>query len=369
MSLIFPLCVLFYFVGSGGGLVCASRIPPQDNMVMAPPTRFVGIQFSYGFSLSAAFLVAVLLIACVAMMAGDNDLRVTHLSDHNYLQWATNMKEYLVTKNMWSAVEGSIAEAVAAGNATQTQRNTDAQARGYLILHMKYKVQRRFTRHLTAKTVWDSVEEHFQEVMQGEALYIQRKYNAARQMENEPANEFAARVELLAEELNFMGQEVSDEDIVNKLMTGAHPTYKLALAFMERQPVTSVASFISVMQLDERSMKFNRGKAQPSSDGETAVGFAATGSAAPRSKVPKGARFKPDGTPVCVACNKDGHIARNCPTVRCTYCGRGGHLEEVCKQKYDHNKGSVSEALGLGPAIAFNAQAAPSTSADANVDG
>lgn len=214
---------------------------------------------------------------------------------------------FLTVNGVWNAVDGTIADRVAAGTANQEQLAKDAQAFAYIVLYTAYDLQHLVKDKTTAAMAWTTLKGHFETLAAPIRIFLERELATVSQKSGETAASYVARVQRLRDRIVFAGGVVTDSDFVSKVMVGVHERYLPAVLYARRHQDLSIAILLSY--LSEMESQLNGGDRASNSDVQAHVVQ----------------RFRGK----CNNCGLVGHKEIACRDA-CSVCGKRGHTQRKC---------------------------------------
>lgn len=220
------------------------------------------------------------------MSSTTESLAVEKLDNDNYSVWSVKMKYFLVSKDMWSAVEGNAANA-----------EKDAKALAMIGLSVKNHHLPTINECKTAKEAWEKLSAMFKAATTTRLIKLLRELNGLQKETGETMAMYINRSKSLMHELLDVGHDVKPKEMASRLLAGLPVEFDTLVTILEGQEVLDLD--VVVMRLMEVAAKNE--KARSSVDNVSAF-FAKKG----------GNDKKSDDNRRCWVCGEKGHISRDC---------------------------------------------------------
>jgi len=138
------------------------------------------------------------------------------LTRTNYPKWALVMEVNFQTLRVWNVVRNGIAD-----DPDDEEYHDDRQAMAGLLCSVPSELWSTLATKRTAKQAWDAVmnlrigDERARDTS---AQQLHREFGVLSFMEGETVNEFGVRITTLATNLRSLGDNISDAEVVKKLL-------------------------------------------------------------------------------------------------------------------------------------------------------
>nr|KYP40246.1 hypothetical protein KK1_038439 [Cajanus cajan] len=146
----------------------------------------------------------------------------------NYDLWAAKMRTYLRAQSLWEVVENGSNPAPLPDNPTMAQvrfHSDEVAKEGRALAIIQAAVHDDvFIKILnldTAKEAWDKLKEEFQgseRTRRMKVLNLRREFEAIKMKEAETVKEFADRLSKVVTQIRLLGEELSDQRVVEKIL-------------------------------------------------------------------------------------------------------------------------------------------------------
>src|SRR5258706_6531140 len=240
----------------------------------------------------------------------------------NFLAWKKEMMLYFKEAELWRIVTEEVqledAEWHKKNNkALRDIFNTCESKARELILEEDY-----------AKNAWDALVKHYSSKNSKTVNQLLDDWDLVK-MGKESCQQYIARVKLLARQLNQVGEGVSKQRMLNKLLKGLPKEYAaLRSSFRTHEELTD-NKVIDAILAEEGEIAESRREEER--ERERMKEDASKGRKRERSRSPQ-----PDS---CKQCGKRGHMKNQCwELLNCEVCGKLGHGKNVCWVLYPEKR-------------------------------
>lgn len=263
-------------------------------------------------------------------MQGEVAPRITKLDTDNYLQWSIEIEHTLRLKGCWEAVappdladplaqmalaaggEGDASVGAQTGEQPSSEELTrmERQAMSLLVLSVKPHHMATIRRNPTAHMAWEALGRGFRSRGPARMINLRRELSTMRMGRSETVLRYFNRGKTIAWELQELGAEVDDNQLMTALLVGVHAKYELTATVLASQ---------AHLTLDEAQESLQAAEVRPGMDRKTDRSDKrdVTGSALViGDKDSRAPRYKHRKDPRCYQCNKKGHYKRDCPSAR-----------------------------------------------------
>lgn len=245
-------------------------------------------------------------------------MSIEPLNDKNYRLWNRKVQAFLTREGTWTAIDGPVQVAMASPSAdvrTPAVIHTDALAKSALILNVNESQQYLIKDEDTAFQAWTRIKDTFESKVKARKIMLQRDFTNLKQESSERVDDFVARAQRLRDDLRIVGETVSEEQLLTKLMAGLRNEFDVVVEVLAGQANLDLATLTARLQVTEARCETRKPKAD-------ATAFT-----------------------TCAKCGSTRHPTKHCRSVDkdgkpvvCGYCGKRGHNEDRCFQKKDHQR-------------------------------
>lgn len=205
------------------------------------------------------------------------------LGDDNFGVWKTKMKYALVTKDLWSVVDGSVVNV-----------EKDAKALAMIGLHVKNHHLPTLEECDTAKEAWEKLSAMFRASSTTRLIKLLRELNELKKESNETVAMYVNRAKNIMHELQGVDHVVKPVEMASRLLAGLPSDFDTLVMVLEGEKELDLDMVITRMiELEAKS------KSKLVDHGFTAL------------MAKKGRRDNKDRA--CWVCGKVGHISKDCP--------------------------------------------------------
>lgn len=218
------------------------------------------------------------------------------------------MRAILEEKNVWSAIGGSVADAMETASPSDDHKASDAQAKRLLLFYMENKYFHLVDDKKPAKAAWRAIEDTFKS--RKSRVFLLKEFNRLDMTTGESVDAFVDRVQAKADELALLDAPVDAATFVEKILVGLVARFNSVVDSSINKEDIKLHELLESLYIIE------------SRDGPET-------SAAAREKV-------------CYRCKQTGHFKANCPlrnrssnasSDSCSFCGADDHTESDCEDK------------------------------------
>jgi len=226
-------------------------------------------------------------------MTSDGVPRVTKLDTDNYLQWAVEIEHIMRFMGCWVAVvpkadathhvgptpprvEGEVdagadastgagsSAAHAAGmklasDAAEAEPLKEEQAMSLIVLNVKPHHLSTFRRHSTARGAWEALEREFRSRGPARMLNLRRELTTLKTGHIESVERYFNRGRALVWELDVLGADVGDEQLITALLVGLQGNFDLLATVLAVHPGITVEMAQEQLQATETRLGLTKG--------------------------------------------------------------------------------------------------------------
>eukprot|EP00961_Rhodomonas_salina_P204131 2754699-Rhodomonas_salina.1 len=232
---------------------------------------------------------------------------VERLDVDNYATWKTRMKFLLISKGLWSAVQG-----------TDTSTSNDQKALAQIGLYVKEHHLAQLERCDTAKKAWEHFESVYQAKSSARKLQLRKELSQLKMGQGEPLTKYVGRAQDIQDQLRAAGHTVADQELTWAVLAGLPTAFDTVVTVLETtiEDTTSLDDILpKLLQVEQRE----RQKERPD---ESAL-------------MVKPYRGIDKTKATCHFCGKKGHFKRDCWRLKNKEAARrsGGHKKPAAQPK------------------------------------
>nr|KYP36444.1 Retrovirus-related Pol polyprotein from transposon TNT 1-94 [Cajanus cajan] len=272
------------------------------------------------------------------MASGSNSLPPPPVfAGENYDLWAAKMRTYLRAQSLWEVVENGRNPAPLPDNPTMAQvrfHSDEVAKEGRALAIIQAAVHDDvFIKILnldTAKEAWDKLKEEFQgseRIRRMKVLNLIREFEAIKMKEAETVKEFADRLSKVVTQIRLLGEELSDQQVVEKILVCLPERFESKISSLEENKDFSHISISELVNALQATKHRRSLRMEENVEGVFVVNT--------KEESNRGGGWK-DKYPPCSYCKKKNDTENFCwfrPGVKCRACNQLGHVEKVCKSK------------------------------------
>lgn len=206
-------------------------------------------------------------------------VRIEKLDTDNYGIWRQKMKALLLSKELWSVIDGDDSE----------DKKKSNQVMGLLLLHVSDFHLGLADEVATAKGLWDKLESTFKAKFMARRLLLRQQLNSLRKESTESITEYVARAKSIASELEAVGHKPEASELALPVLSGLPKEYGVLVTIISvaKEP-PAIDDLLPMLLMTEQQVS--------QEEDPTAI------------KV-YGAKT---GERLCFYCKKPGHVKVNC---------------------------------------------------------
>jgi hypothetical protein len=283
-------------------------------------------------------------------MTTDN-VRFEALDLDNYGTWSFNMKNLLIMKDLWDAIEDD--------DNTKT-----AKALSLIGLNVKEQHFPTIVKCTTAKEAWEALETVYKSKSIARRLQLRRQLTSLKKGNAEPLTKYIARARTLMADLVLAGHDVKETDVVLSVLSGLPRDYATVIAVIETSDEEyTLDKLLTKLLLVEQRITNDNGDTKAfyaSTGGNGRPNFGNQGNRGYPGKTTYGnngyrgnSSYKPAGSGNAHSGghNQGSSGGNNHYGKKCYYCGKLGHLKAECRKKARDEAGQPTSAQAHAPKI------------------
>ncbi|XP_017635720.1 uncharacterized protein LOC108477726 [Gossypium arboreum] len=198
------------------------------------------------------------------------------------------------------------------------------------------------------KQAWDKLKEEFQwldKTRQQQLINLRRDFENLRMKESETIKQYADRIMATVNNIRLLGDEFSDQRVVEKVITTLPEKYESKISSLEDSRdllAIRLTELINALYAQEQR-RANRMEEHSEGVFQAKSRESSSSSSSYKGKKPwleKKEKGKKDAAkkkfPPCAHCKKTTHLEKYCwhrPDIQCRSCKQLGHIEKMCKNK------------------------------------
>ncbi|TXG67555.1 hypothetical protein EZV62_008830 [Acer yangbiense] len=295
-----------------------------------------------------------------------------NFSGENYDFWKVKMKTLLLSEGLWNIVNNGFTEPAEDSRLSRPEKAkleadqmTDAKALSKIQNGVSATIFPRIMRATTSKQAWEILEREFQGDNKAKVIKLQtfrREFENLKMKESESVKEYFSRVIGVVNHMRTLGEDVTDQKVVEKILISLPEKYEHIVAAIEESKDLSTLSVEQLMGSLEshEQRRLLRNDQSVESAFQTKLNFKQQKSfkksdqqRRDRRKWNKGESSKKednrnhkdyaadDSKPACKICKKKNHDTSNCwhrGKPQCFNCKKFGHVEKDCRYKQNVNQ-------------------------------
>ena len=257
------------------------------------------------------------------MATSDDRWTVNKLSSDNYAVWKFQMKHLLITKGLYTIVDGSeAAPATSAEAGVKAEYQGRAQrALSILALSVSDELVYLISDAQSAKSVWDKLASHFERNTVANKLFLKKQYFRTIMDEGTVMSQHIKHMKELTDKLAAIQAPIAEEDQVVTLLGSLPSSYDNVVTALEARVDGLTLEFVHQSLLNEE---------QKRTDGNKSTDAALY------------SKSKPKKQKRCFICNSPEHLKPDCPDNRRFY-NPSQQRNELTKHKAKHVSESSNE--------------------------
>ncbi len=182
-----------------------------------------------------------------------SNLSIERLNGVNFYNWKFKVQMLLIREDLWEIVNGSDTAPVGTSEAQAiaTWRKRDQKALSTICLAIEDSELTHVRACKTAAEAWKNLGEAYETKGLARKLYLRRKFLTHMMIEGDTMQEHITRLSEMAEQLEAIGAEVSDGDMVMTLLCSLPSSYEMLIVSLETRSEDLTASFVKTRLLQE----------------------------------------------------------------------------------------------------------------------
>lgn len=234
----------------------------------------------------------------------------------NWATWKFQMEHLLKAKGLW----GMITETDTLDEDASAQARTEfiklkERAFSMLVLNVSTSQLYLITNCQTPKEAWTTLKGQFERDTLANKLFLKKKYFRCEMTEGDRLAEHLKRMKELTDQLSAIGAVIEEEDQIVTLLGSLPTSYATIVTALETKIDNLTLQFVQQALTNEEQKRLN---ANDNFSGATSGGASAMSSQF-RRNVQDGYRsvgVERPSTWRCYKCGKEGHIKRDCPSLK-----------------------------------------------------
>ena len=159
-------------------------------------------------------------------MGPTSNFKFPPLDFENYHSWRTDMRMYLLTKNLWKCIIPN--------SENQDFTNAeDGKALGLIYQHLSQTAKAQISPYQTAAEAWSSLERIFNRKTIGREILLKQKLYSIRMETNVSVDTHVTNLKSLAEQLSGIGSPIPEKDLVVVLLLSLPSTFSVLKTTIE----------------------------------------------------------------------------------------------------------------------------------------
>ena len=235
--------------------------------------------------------------------AGDDKLVLDKLTDKNYSTWKFKLKHYLIAKELWEYVDGTIPkpaeEAEATVKSAYTKRSN--QAMSVIVLSVSDNLLYLITSCESPKAAWDTLQQHFERDSLTNKLFLKKRYFRTVMQEGSSVEQHIKLMKETTDKLAAVKATISEEDQIVTLLGSLPDSYAMLVTALEARVEDLTLNYVQQAIINEEQ----RRQQSKQSDQQSDTALVAGNSYRSRSDNSK--------RRACYVCQSIYHLKKDCP--------------------------------------------------------
>lgn len=145
---------------------------------------------------------------------------VPFFKGENYDRWSVKMSTLFKSQNLWSIVEEGVPKE---GTDAEKMEKKEKDAKALYLIHQAVdeSIFDRIVRFTTAKEAWEHIQQEFMgstKMMSVRRQTLRQKFEVLQMKEEETVQQYITRVLAIVNQIKGLGFELTDEEVVSKVM-------------------------------------------------------------------------------------------------------------------------------------------------------
>lgn len=236
-------------------------------------------------------------------------LSVSKYKGTDFSVWKVQIESLLVAKGWDVAIKKTLREIEP--DSIEKFETAERNAKSLLLMSLDNKYVKLVLQCSTAKTIWDRLLSIHEQKSITNQVMVQQLFFDLKMMPNEKAQDFVARAESLAGQLNDINIPISEQILVAKIVSGLGNDYRQFMSnwLGTHQSEQTIDVLLARLMSEEQLNQQFKNK-----EDNVALNVQAKQTASKN----KSSNFDKTNTP-CFYCKELGHWKRECPKLRKTY--------------------------------------------------
>lgn len=233
----------------------------------------------------------------------------------NWATWKFQMEHLLKAKGLWGMLMET--DTLAQDATPQVQAEfTKRRERAFSMIVLNVSTHQLYliTSCQTPKEAWTTLKGHFERDTLANKLFLKKKYFRCEMKEGNRLTEHLKQMKELTDQLSAIGAVIEEEDQIVTLLGSLPPSYATIVTALETKIDNLTLQFVQQALINEEQKRVNTDNSSgATSGGASAMSSRFQGNVQDNSKSVGAER---PSTWRCYKCGKEGHIKRDCPSLK-----------------------------------------------------